>query len=144
MILYFWNAKFMIFAWELGAGPIDNTILHPHIAPHIVSVVCKFAGSQICGYHEHREQPKVDSWQTLWSALLVNGAPCTSYLLDTLACACWHSLAWITTNLKYVLVIAWAEDIMAISSPRPRAQPEDKDYLYPRQHAITNLFPTQH
>ena len=30
-----------------------------------------------------------------------------------------------------VLVIAWAKDIMAISSPRPRAQPEDKDYLWP-------------
>ena len=31
----------------------------------------------------------------------------------------------------YVLVIAWAEDIMVISSPHPRAQPEDKDYLWP-------------
>ena len=31
----------------------------------------------------------------------------------------------------YVLVIAWAEDIMAISSPHLRAAPSDTDYLWP-------------
>ena len=35
-----------------------------------------------------------------------------------------------TLRVNCVLVIAWAEDI-AISSPCPRAQLEDKDYLWP-------------
>ena len=40
------------------------------------------------------------------------------------------SVTLLKSKVVYVLVIAWAEDIMAISSPRPRAQPEDKDYTY--------------
>ena len=30
----------------------------------------------------------------------------------------------------YVIVITWAEDIMADNSPSPWAQPEDEDYFH--------------
>ena len=45
---------------------------------------------------------------------------------------------------KYVIVITWAEDIMADNSPSPRAQPEDESCLSPHHSTSIEYYYHHH
>jgi len=44
---------------------------------------------------------------------------------------CRHHSSFKVWKHYYVIVKDWAEDIMVINGPNPRAQPEDEDYIRP-------------